>query len=62
MLQLMSLNYDTSANCRGMHIASTEPRFFELMDPEILELSIYPEKTIIKKTHAPQFSLQHYLQ
>ena len=31
-------------------------------DPAIPLLGTYPEKTIIKKTHAPQCSLQHYLQ
>ena len=31
-------------------------------DPAIPLLGIYPEKTIIQKTHAPQCSLQHYLQ
>ena len=31
-------------------------------DPAIPLLGIYPEKTIFKKTHAPQCSLQHYLQ
>ena len=31
-------------------------------DPAILLLGIYPEKTIVQKTHAPQCSLQHCLQ
>ena len=31
-------------------------------DPTILLLGIYPEKTIIQKSHVPQCSLQHYLQ
>ena len=31
-------------------------------DPAIPLLGIHPEKTIIQKTHAPQCSLQHYLQ
>ena len=31
-------------------------------DTVIPLLGIYPEKTIIQKTHAPQCSLQHYLQ
>ena len=31
-------------------------------DPAIPLLGIYPEKTIIQKPHAPQCSLQHYLQ
>ena len=33
-----------------------------LFDPAITLLRIYPEKTITQKTHAPQCSLQHYLQ
>ena len=43
-------------------------RFFENLkielpyDPAISVLGIYPAKTIIQKTHAPQCSLQHYLQ
>ena len=31
-------------------------------DPAIPLLGIYPEKTIIQKSHVPQYSLQHYLQ
>ena len=30
-------------------------------DPSIPLLGIYPEKTIIQKSHVPQYSLQHYL-
>ena len=30
-------------------------------DPAIPLLGIYPEKTVIQKTHAPQCSLQRYL-
>ena len=31
-------------------------------DPAIPLLGIYPEETKLKKTHVPQYSLQHYLQ
>ena len=31
-------------------------------DPAIPLLGIYSEKTVIQKTHTPQYSLQHYLQ
>ena len=43
---------------RFLKILNTELPY----DPAIPLLGIYPEKTIIQKTHAPQCSLQYYLQ
>ena len=53
--------YDTATMENSMEVPKTLK--IELpYDPAIPLLGIYPEKTIIQKSHVPQCSLQHYLQ